>query len=198
MSRIDRTLAELRHFARLEVRAGYGDLDAVRAAVLEFVRAEVDDPDEAARLTGDLVAEAAAELAAEQATWPARTDNDALADALREIAERGYVVLEYCQDHYDATNALRSHPQAAGVVFFTETDVWHAITDRMLELKAWHADTSAMVAADPELVMIIDLLTAHGLPAVFDEGRIEVAMTWRRRPAGSQGSGSQGSGPQEA
>jgi hypothetical protein len=28
---------------------------------------------------------------------------------------------------------------------------------------------------------VLDALARHGLPALFDEGRIEVTMTWRRR-----------------
>jgi hypothetical protein len=177
----DRTLAELADFARLVVRAGYLNRARVQAEVGNFVQAELDDNAEAERLTERLVTEAEAELARDQAGWPDRTDNDALADVLKELSDRGFLVLEYCADHFDASAHLRAHPSAVGIVFFTETDVWHAITEGMLELKVWHADTSNVVSADPELAVVLEALRRHGLPALFDEGRIEVTLTWRKR-----------------
>ncbi|MGO1973237.1 MAG: DUF6891 domain-containing protein [Propionibacteriaceae bacterium] len=177
----DRTLTELADFARLVVRSGYLPPERVRQEVALFVRAEIDDEQQSAELAEQLTTRAEEELAAERADWPERTDNDALAAALAALRERGWLTLEYCEDHFDARRLLQAHPQAPGIVFFTDTDVWHAITDRMLELKVWHADTSNMVAADPELAMVIELLAAHGLTAVFDEGRVEVTFGWRRR-----------------
>jgi len=55
------------------------------------------------------------------------------------------------------------------------------VTEGMLELKVWHPDTSNVVSADPELGIVLAALHRHGLPALFDEGRIEVSMTWRKR-----------------
>lgn len=179
--RKDRTLAELADFARLVVRAGYLNRARVQAEVGNFVSAELHDDAEAEALTQQLVLEAEAELAREQADWPDRTDNDALDDVLTELGQRGFLVLEYCADHFDASAHLRAHPDAAGIVFFTETDVWHAITESMLELKVWHADTSNVVSADPELAVVLESLRRHGLPARFDEGRIEVTCSWRKR-----------------
>jgi hypothetical protein len=37
------------------------------------------------------------------------------------------------------------------------------------------------VSGDPELAIVLESLRRHGLPALFDEGRIEVSMTWRKR-----------------
>ncbi|HET9872555.1 MAG TPA: hypothetical protein VFP89_08175 [Propionibacteriaceae bacterium] len=179
--RKDQTLNELADVARLIVRSGYLPQAEVLTEVGSFVRAELDDEQAARDLTAKLVDQAEAELSSEAQTWPARTDNDALDDVLNDLGARGYLLLEYCRDHFDATAALRSAPDAAGIVFFTETDVWHAISERMLELKVWHADTSNVVAADPELAMVLGVLQEHGLAARFDEGRIEVTLTWRRR-----------------
>jgi hypothetical protein len=179
--RKDRTLSELSDFARLVVRAGYLNRAHTLAEVGNFVRAELGDVPEADELTERLVRDAEAELAADQARWPERTDNDALDAVLAELTDRGFMVLEYCQDHFDASAQLRSRPDALGIVFFTETDVWHAVTEGMLELKVWHADTSNVVSADPELGIVLDTLHRHGLAALFDEGRIEVSMTWRKR-----------------
>lgn len=180
-SRKDRTLTELADFARLVVRAGYLNRAHVHVEVGNFVRAELDDDRQADELTTGLVNEAETELRQEQRSWPERTDNDLLADALAELAGQGLLVLEYCQDHFDATSTLRAHPDATGIVFFTETDVWHAITENMLELKVWLADTSNVVSADPELAVVLETLGRHGLKATFDEGRIEVTMQWRKR-----------------
>ena len=179
--RKDRTLGELSDFARLVVRAGYLNRAHTLAEVGNFVRAELDDDSEAEELTERLVADAERELAADQARWPDRTDNDALAEVFADLKDRGFLVLEYCQDHFDASGELRARPEAAGIVFFTETDVWHAVTEGMLELKVWHPDTSNVVSADPELGIVLDALHRHGLPARFDEGRIEVTLTWRKR-----------------
>ncbi len=178
----DRTLAELADVARLVVRSAYLNPARVLEEVSNFVRAELDDEAEAYRISEQLVAEADAELAADQQDWPDRTDNDAMAEVLAELPQRGWLVLEYCEDHFDATRELKAHPGSTGIVFFTETDVWHAITEKMLELKVWLPDTSNVVSADPELAMVLDLLTQHGLPAIFDEGRVEVSFTWQRRP----------------
>jgi hypothetical protein len=179
--RKDRTLSELTDFARLIVRAGYLNRAYTLAEVGNFVRAELADDTEADELTERLVDAAQAELARDQSGWPDRTDNDALWEVFTELAEAGFLVLEYCSDHFDASTELRANPGAIGIVFFTETDVWHAITDNMLELKVWHADTSNVVSADPELAVVLESLRRHGLPALFDEGRIEVTMTWRKR-----------------
>lgn len=176
----DRTWAELADFARLVVRSGYLSPERVREEVALFVRAELDDEQQAAELAEQLATRAEEDLAAEQPEWPERTDNDALDAALAELRDRDWLTLEYCGDHFDARRLLQANPQAPGIVFFTDTDVWHAITDRMLELKVWHADTSNVVAADPELIMVIELLASHGLTAVFDEGRIEVSFGWQR------------------
>ncbi len=179
--RKDQTLRELADFARLVVRAGYLNRAHVLVEVGNFVRAEIDDEHEASRLTDRLVADAESELSEEQAGWADRTDNDALMDVFADLADRGFIVLEYCQDHFDASTTLKANPGSAGVVFFTETDVWHAISEGMLELKVWHADTSNVVSADPELALVLETLRHYGLPAIFDEGRIEVTLKWQKR-----------------
>lgn len=181
--RRDRTLAELADFARLVVRAAYLHRSQMLAEVGNFIRAEVDDSELAEQLADQYVSEAESELTDEIHAWTEPTDNDRLADVLAELRRRHYLTLENCQDHFDASRALKADPEGVqGVVFFTETDVYHAITEGMLELKVWHADTSNVVAADPELAMVLELLHDHELPALFDEGRIEVTLTWRRHP----------------
>ena len=184
MNRRDSTLAELADLARLLVRAGYLDRTSAVAELSGFVRAEVLDEQEARELTERLIRDAEEALAAEQDSWPERTDNDRLAAALAELSARGYLVREYVTDHFAASAALQANPAAVGIVFFTDTDVWHAISEGMLELKVWHADTSNVVSTDPELALVLDTVRNQGLPAVFDEGRIEVTVRWQRRAPG--------------
>ena len=118
----------------------------------------------------------------DSASWPAVTDHDRLQSALGELAGRGFVVLHGCADHWAARDALRERPGAAGAIWFTAADVWHAVDEPMLELNVWHADTANAAPGDPVLDEVLSVLAAHSLPAHFDEGRVEIAIRWERRP----------------
>ena len=107
---------------------------------------------------------------------------DRLQSALGELAGRGFVVLHGCADHWAARDALRERPGAAGAIWFTAADVWHAVDEPMLELNVWHADTANAAPGDPVLDEVLSVLAAHSLPAHFDEGRVEIAIRWERRP----------------
>jgi hypothetical protein len=174
----ERTVRELRGLARVLVRAGYADPAQVTLALTEAIRQDAPqaDPDQ---LAGELVRDARTELRRDAADWPARTDADRLDQVLAELEARGFVVLRYCADHHDARQALT--PAARGAVFFTDTDAWHAVDFGMLELKVWHPDTANVAAGDDLLDEVLDLLAEHGLEAVFDEGRIEITLSWQRR-----------------
>jgi hypothetical protein len=180
----DRTARELRGLARVLVRAGYTDGAQVRSAVAEAVREDAPQADPVT-LTEELVGQAVAELRLDAAAWPEQTDNDRLDAVLAELENRGLVVLRYCTDHHDARHALEVAPgNGAGVkgaVFFTDTDAWHAVDFGMLELKVWHPDTANVAVGEPLLDDVLGLLREHGLAATFDEGRIEVSLTWQRR-----------------
>lgn len=180
----DRTARELRGLARVLVRSGYADGARVRTVVAEAVREDAPGADPVT-LTEELVAQAIAELRLDATTWPRRTDCDQLDDVLAELGRRGVLVLPYCQDHHDARRALEVAPgnssDIAGVAFFTDTDVWHAVDFGMLELKVWHPDTANVAPGDLLLDDVLALLDQHELDASFDEGRIEVTLTWQRR-----------------
>jgi hypothetical protein len=45
----------------------------------------------------------------------------------------------------------------------------------------WHPDTANVAPGEPLLADVLTLLRERGLPAVFDEGRIEVTVNWQRR-----------------
>jgi len=95
----------------------------------------------------------------------------------------GLVVVRYCADHHAAREVLEAATDARGLVFFTDTDVWHAVDFGMLELKVWHPDTANVAPGEPLLEDVLALLHERDLPAVFDEGRIEVTIDWQRRPS---------------
>ncbi|HEU4946848.1 MAG TPA: hypothetical protein VFT31_06825 [Kribbella sp.] len=176
----DRTARELRGLARVLVRSGYADQAQVTAALTDAVREDAPGADPA-ELVPALIEGAAAGLRADAAGWPEQTDTDRLDAVLDELESRGLVVVRYCTDHHDARKALEAVPGSKGVVFFTDTDVWHAVDFGMLELKLWHPDTANVAPGEPLLEEVLALLREHDLPAVFDEGRIETTLTWQRR-----------------
>jgi hypothetical protein len=176
----ERTARELRGLARVLVRSGYADRPAVAVALTEAVREDAPGADPAV-LVPTLIDEAVADLRDEAADWPAETDTDRLDGVLAELESLGLVVVRYCTDHHDARRALEATPGTRGVVFFTDTDVWHAVDFGMLELKLWHPDTANVAPGEPLLEDVLALLHERDLPAVFDEGRIETTLTWQRR-----------------
>jgi hypothetical protein len=176
----DRTARELRGLARVLVRSGYADRAAVTAALTEAVREDAPSAD-AGSLVPELIDEAVASLAEDAATWPAETDPDRLDAVLNELESLGLVVVRYTSDHHAARQVLESAAEPKGLVFFTDTDVWHAVDFGMLELKVWHPDTANVAPGEPILEDVLVLLRERGLPAVFDEGRIEVTVNWQRR-----------------
>jgi len=166
--------------------------DLVRSGLLEdtdvLAQAEAaiatDHPELAARETAVAwVVEARVAWIADAATWPEVTDHDRLARAFSALERQGIVVLEGVADHWVARDELRRRtPKPAGVAWFTPTDVWHAIDAGMLEVNLWHGSTANAAAGDALLADAIAAFAEAGLDAHFDEGRIEVAARWQRRP----------------
>jgi hypothetical protein len=180
-------LEQLRAFASMQLRSGYRSDDEVRADVREAVLAEVGDDVEAARLTDEYLADAAREWADDAAGWPERTQYDALADAFEALRASDVVVLEAVDDHWAANDTLVELEERGeaprGLAYFTHTDVWHAVAHEMLEVNLWHGNRANVADSDPLLIDVIQVLADHGLPAHFDEGRIEVTVAWQRRPS---------------
>jgi hypothetical protein len=175
-------------------------VDATRAWVADLVRSalltddqvrdqavaalETDHPELAAGPTADAwIAEARAAWREDAATWPEVTDHDRLEQAFARLEEHGIVVLRGVADHWVARDELRRRtPAPAGVAWFTPTDVWHAIDAGMLEVNLWHGSTANAADGDELLEQALAAFADAGLDAHFDEGRIEVAAYWRRRP----------------
>ncbi|MEV6283547.1 hypothetical protein [Kribbella sp. NPDC051770] len=175
-----RTDRELRGLARVLVRSGYADRAAVTAALTEAVQEDAPAAD-AAVVVPELIAEAVSELEADAASWPEQTAPDRLDAVLDELEALGIVVVRYTSDHHAARQALEAATAPKGLVFFTDTDVWHAVDFGMLELKVWHPDTANVAPGEPLLDDVLALLHERDLPATFDEGRIEVTVEWQRR-----------------
>lgn len=178
----------LRAFARVQVRSGYLDDATVRAEVVQAAREDLSRGDDADGMATEVIDAEIAALLSDQATWPETTDVDRLEAAFAELESQDVVVLRACDDHWDATATLtrldEAGESAAGVLFFTHTDVWHAVDHGMLELNLWHGDTANVAVGDDLLRLVLQTLGRHGLAAVFDEGRIETTLTWQsRRPA---------------
>jgi hypothetical protein len=173
---IDRT----RDWVRDVVRADLWPADRLHDEVRAVVTADHPDlpPDETARAWID---QARAAWSAEAAHWSDPTDFDRLQRAFGELEGRGFVVLQGCTDHWVAKEALEAQ-DSRGAVWFTPSDVWHAIDEAMLEVNLWHPDTANAAPEDALLAEVLEVLGEQGLDAHFDEGRIEVAARWQRRP----------------
>ncbi|WP_238161110.1 DUF6891 domain-containing protein [Kribbella antibiotica] len=176
----ERTARELRGLARVLVRSGYADHAAITAALTEAVAEDAPDMD-AAALVPLLIGEAVMDVAEDANGWPEVTDPERLEAVLAELEALGVVVVRYTADHHDARQVLEAATEPQGLVFFTDTDVWHAVDFGMLELKVWHPDTANVAPGEPLLEDVLALLNERNLPATFDEGRIEVTLDWQRR-----------------
>ncbi|MCW2782673.1 MAG: hypothetical protein JWR35_3122 [Marmoricola sp.] len=166
--------------------------DVVRSGLLSPAEAlseisgviAVDHPDLPADATAlGWIASVADEWRLTAATWPAVTDHDRLENAFAGLGARGIVVLQGCADHWSAKALLDdASERPRGIAWFTASDVWHAIDAGMLEVNLWHGTTANAAPGDALLDEAIEAFADAGLTACFDEGRIEVAAHWQRRP----------------
>lgn len=172
----------VREFTRSCVRAGLlGEAELYDEVVLAISTELPGEPDPRA-LAERWVGELRDELRSDQAAWPEVTDHDRLQAAFADLAASGLVVLQGCEDHWAAKRACDEGPAGSprGVVWFTPPDVWHAIDEGMLELNVWHGSTANVAPGDALLDEVVAVLERHGLPAHFDEGRVEVSAHWQR------------------
>lgn len=179
----------VRDFTRSCVRAGLLSEQELYDEVLLAISTELTGSAEPAdALARAWVEEFRAELAADEAAWPATTDYDRVQSAFDELAGCDVVVLQGCEDHWAAKAVLDSRAASGtrprGVAWFTPSDVWHAIDEGMLEVNLWHASSANVAPGDALLEHVVAVFESHGLPAHFDEGRVEVGAHWQRRPSG--------------
>lgn len=173
-----------REWIRDVVRSGRVSGTELHRTVAEVVSA--DHPTLPADTATEWIAQATRDWTADAAGWPAVTDHDRLQQAFRTIEDSGVPVLQGCRDHWDAQRVLDERGSRA-VLWFTESDVWHAIDEPMLEVNLWHADGANAAPGDGLLEELLGALHAHDLTAHFDEGRIEVTVLWQARPEAHHG-----------
>ncbi len=175
----------VRDFTRSCVRAGLLSEQELYDEVVLAIRTELPGTDSPQALARSWIAEFRVELATDEVAWPDETDYDRLQSALAELAAAGVVVLQGCDDHWAAKQALEERAAAGnparGVAWFTPSDVWHAIDEGMLEVNVWHGTTANVAPGDTLLDDVVAVFERHRLPAHFDEGRVEVTAHWRRR-----------------
>jgi len=177
-----RTLEDTRAWVRDVVRSGLVGPEALETEVTGVVAADLPDLP-AGETAREWIAEERAAWAEDATTWPEITDHDRLDRAFARLAGLDVVVLQGCSDHWAARDLLRERePVPRGVAWFTPADVWHAIDEGMLEVNLWHGSTANAAPGDALLEEALACFAAEGLPAHFDEGRIEVSAHWQRRP----------------
>ena len=184
----DDPLAEqhVREFTRACVRAGLLSSDELHDEVVQAITADLPErAGEADELARAWVDEAREELRVDQQSWPEATDYERLQSALQEVELGDVAVLQGCEDHWVAKRLLDERAASGtpqrGVVWFTPSDVWHAVDEGMLEVNLWHGTTANAAPGDALLDDVLGVLEKHGLAAHFDEGRIEVDAHWHRR-----------------
>lgn len=173
-------LAQTRSWVRDVVRSGLLPEDALLREVSDALAA--DHPDLPAGTAAEWVGLECDQWRRDAAVWDDPTDFALLQAVFDRLGSEGFLVLQGCADHWAAKAALSAGPSVRGAVWFTPADVWHAIDEAMLEVNLWHADTRNAAPGDALLAEVLAAFTEGGLAAHFDEGRIEVAARWQRRP----------------
>ncbi len=178
------SLAEqhVREFVRSAVRSGLLGQQELYDEVLLAVTSELPDVSDPQGQAGRWIEEFRAELRADSASWPEQTDYHRLQSVFAALEASGIVVLQGCEDHWAAKSVLdeRRDDPPRGIAWFTPPDVWHAIDEGMLEVNVWHASTANVAPGDALLDEVVAAFGAQGLPAHFDEGRVEVSARWQR------------------
>ena len=172
------------------MRAGLLNDSQLRDEVAAAIRADLPDrAGDAEDLARNWVDGTRDQLVREQDGWPEATDYDRLQSAFAELETVDVVTLQGVDDHWSAKAELERRDSAAarprGIAWFTGSDVWHAIDEGMLEVNLWHGTTANVASGDELLDDALTVFDKHGLPAHFDEGRIEVTARWQKRVARS-------------
>ncbi|MGN6722801.1 MAG: DUF6891 domain-containing protein [Marmoricola sp.] len=172
---------QTRAWLRGVVRSGLFEDERVERELREVIGADLPhlDPE----IAPVWIARERADWSTDAATWPAVTDYDRVHAVFERLEGDGLPVLVGCEDHWAATARLAELPPSAdGLVWFTPMDVWHAVDEPMLEVNVWDRAGVNQGKGAPLVSRCIAACAAEGLEAHFDEGRLEVAARWQRRP----------------
>lgn len=184
-------LDELHGYVRRHVAAGYLAPAEITRFACEVFADELDPAvlrHHAARYTG----EAVAEHRAEQASWPAVTDNDRLEAAFAALERAGIICRQNfsccgtcgAAEIWDEMAAVEeAGAPVAGYAFFHVQDTEAAVEGDGLYLSYGSVGEGAE-AAEAVGRAIVDALEAKGLITVWDghwSRRIFVQLAWQRR-----------------
>jgi hypothetical protein len=183
---------DLHDFIKVQVAAGYAPLDEIiEDATGLFTDAGLDPGavSHAARTVSDQILAA---HRAEQASWPAPTDNDRLDAAFAELdgngilARQHFACCETCgarEIHDELDQAEKDGRPMRGFTFFHRQDTEHAVGGEGLYLSFGSADRdkTAAVAIGHE---VVETLGRHGLTPAWNGRqvhRISLPLVWHRR-----------------
>ena len=186
LRRADRQLqreAQTRAWLRDVVRSGLFSDERVERELRAVIAADLPHTDPA--VAPAWIAEATALWERDALDWPAVSDYDRLRAVFGRLEAEGIAVLEGCDDHWAAQATLDGvAADVAGLIWFTPVDIWHAVDEPMLEVNIWIRDGVNQHEGAPLVSQVIEACAAEGLEAHFDEGRLEIAARWQRRPSG--------------
>ena len=180
--------AEAAENARLLIACGYLELDEVAEALVDLQEdfGGGDEPEALAYEQALRIAGVAwQERLAEQATWPERTDVDALEAAFDELEDVGIVARENfacCARCGHGEIRAEMDEDSRGYVFFHEQRTEAAVRDGLLYLYfgAGESHDAADVARD-----VVGRLRDEGLPAEWngdaDTAILVKPILWRKR-----------------
>lgn len=184
-------LDELHGYIRHHIAAGYLEPDEIARYACE-VFAEDLDPAVLRHHAGRYTREALAEHRAEQATWPAVTDNERLDAAFAALERAGIICRQNfsccgtcgAAEIWDELAAVdHAGAPAVGYAFFHIQDTEAAVEGAGLYL-SYGAVGEGAAAAEAVGRAVVDALEAKGLTTVWDghwSRRIFVQIEWRRR-----------------
>lgn len=175
------------------VRFGFADRETVLERLEDAIVNELDEP-EAAGVLAEVstnIAEVDAAVAAEEATWPARTTTDRLEDALADLAGKGAPVERFASldrgggfhermadDPWEPVgDAARWHLQ---LVFRSTPEALEA-HGAFVHARAAHLRADELEAEAAELVRV---LRHHGLGATYEPAERHVRLAifpWQAR-----------------
>jgi hypothetical protein len=183
---------DLHDFIKIQVAAGYAPAgEIIEDATALFAESGMD-PASVRHAAHTITDQVLAAHLAEQATWPAPTDNDrldaAFADLDRDgiLARQHFACCETCgarEIHDELDQAEKAGRTMRGFTFFHRQDTEHAVGGESLYLSFGSPDRdgTATVAIGHE---VVDALTRHGLTPAWNGKqvhRILLPLVWRRR-----------------
>jgi hypothetical protein len=175
---------DLRHLARLQVRAGLQSPETALAELVEAIEVELPGTDSRVLARAWVAVETAA-LRVDAARWPQPTGHDRLVGALTDLRGRGVIVQPGVADREAARHGMPEQAPGEvlrGVLWFTGPDVWHSIDHGRLEVNLSYPDLTDVAPGDDLLAGVLRVLERHGVPAAFERGRLALSVTWQARP----------------